>query len=163
MCIRDSVGFDAEVFDRPQLAGTEKSHLDLVDDEQNSVFVQYALEAGEEVRRWNDVAAGALDRLDIERRIFALAYLRIPHAVVFGFEQALEFCHAIFAVLLLGHALRAAEVIREFDELGAVEMSVAAPVAVRRGDRRGTERAAVIAALEREHQALAAACVAHEL
>ena len=41
------------------------------------------------VRR-NDVAAGALDRLDVERGIFGLARLRIPHAVVFGLEQALE-------------------------------------------------------------------------
>ena len=42
-------------------------------------------------------------------------------------------------------------------------MAVAAAIAVGRGDRRGAERAAVIAALEREHQALAARGVAHEL
>ena len=43
------------------------------------------------------------------------------------------------------------------------EMAVAPAVAVGRGDGRGPERAAVIAALEGEHQALAVPGVAHEL
>src|SRR5207244_3353125 len=43
------------------------------------------------------------------------------------------------------------------------EVAVAAPVAVARGDRGGAERAAVIAALEREVQTLTVARVAHQL
>ena len=42
-------------------------------------------------------------------------------------------------------------------------MAVAAAVAVGRGDRRGAERAAVIAALEGEHQALAVLEIADDL
>src|SRR5262249_6201076 len=52
----------------------------------------------------------------------------------------------------------------ERNELRAVtEMTVAAAIAVGRGDGRCAERAAVIAALEREHQALALLEVADEL
>jgi hypothetical protein len=47
--------------------------------------------------------------------------------------------------------------------LGLAEMAEAAAIAIGRGDRRGAERAAVIAALEGEHQALAVLGVAHEL
>src|SRR5205085_10067929 len=61
-------------------------------------------------------------------------------------------------------ALRSAEMVRERDELGPLaEMAVAAAVAIGRGDRRGAERAAVVAALEGEHQALAVRGVADEL
>ena len=68
------------------------------------------------------------------------------------------------AVFLLAHALGAAEVVGERHELRAIaEVAVAAAIAVGRGDRRGAERAAVIAALEGEHQALAVRGVAHEL
>ena len=80
----------AEMLDRPQLAGAEETHLDLVDDQQDAVLVEHLLQAREEVRRRDHVAAGALDRLDVERGVFALPRLRVPHAVVFGLEQALE-------------------------------------------------------------------------
>src|SRR5215475_12493589 len=116
------------MLDRPELAGAEETHLDLVDDEQDAVLVEHALQAREEVRRRNHVAAGALDRLDVERGVLALLRFRIPDAVVFGLEKALELRDAIFAVFLLRHALRAAEVIREFDELRAIEVAVAAAV-----------------------------------
>ena len=94
-------GCHAEMLDRPQLAGAEEAHLDLVDDEQDAVLVEHPLQLDEEVRRRNHVAAGALDRLDVERRVFALAGLRVPHAVVFGLEQALELRDAVLAVFLL--------------------------------------------------------------
>src|SRR5262249_32925535 len=62
------------------------------------------------------------------------------------------------------HALRAAEVIRERHELRALaEMAVAAAIAIRRRDGGRAERAAVIAALEREHETLAVRGVAHQL
>ena len=121
-------------------------------------------ELNEEVLRWNYVAAGALDRLHIERGVLGLAGLRVPHAVVLALEQARELLHAVVAVLLLAHALRPAEVIRERHELGAVaEVAIAPAVAIGRGDGRGAQGAAVIAALEGEHQALALLVVAHQL
>ena len=160
----DDVGLHAEVLDRPQLAGAIEAHLDFVDDQQDAVLVEHALQLDEIVRRRNDVAARALDRLDVEGGILGLAGLRVPHAVVLALEQPLELLHAVVAVLLLAHALGAAEVIRKRHEMRAVaEVAVAAAIAVGRGDRRGAERAAVIAALEREHQALALLEVAHEL
>src|SRR6185312_6032570 len=65
---------------------------------------------------------------------------------------------------LLADPPGAAEGIGELHEMGAVaELAEAAAVAIRRGDRGGAERAAVIAALESEHQALAALGVAHQL
>src|SRR5262249_34464230 len=117
-----------------------------------------------EVPGRDHVAAGALDRLHIEGGVFGLARLRVPDAVVFALEQALEGPHAVQAVFLLAHALRPAEVIRERHELRAVaEMTVTATITVGRGDRRGAKRAAVIAAFEGEHQALAVRRIAHEL
>src|SRR6185312_16624953 len=98
-----------------------------------------------------------------ERGVLALPGLRVPDAVVFGLEKTLELLDAVLAVFLLRHALRAAEVIRKLDELRAIEMPVAAAIAVRRRDRRCAERAPVIAALEREHQAFSARGIAHDL
>src|SRR6266545_296531 len=160
----DDVGLDAEMLDRPQLAGAEETHLDLVDHQQDAVAVQHLLELDEEILRRNYVAAGALDWLDVERGIFGLAGLGIPDAVVFALEQALERSYAVEAVFLLAHALRSPEVIGERHELRAVaEMPVAAAITVGRGDRRGAQRAAVIAALEGEHQAFSVRGIAHEL
>src|SRR5262249_38484025 len=157
-------GLHAEMLDRPQLAGAEEAHLDLVDDEQDAVSVEHLLELDEEILRRDHVAAGALDRLDVERGVLGLARLPVPHAVVLALEPPLELPHAVMPVLLLAHALGRAEVIRERHELRALaEMAVAPAIAIGRGDRRGAERAAVIAALEGEHQALAVRGVAHEL
>src|SRR5262249_27677964 len=90
--------------------------------------------------------------------------LRIPDAVIFALEQALELAHARESVFLLAHALWAAEVIRERQEVRPVaKMAEASAVAIGRGDRRGPERAAAIAALEGEHQAAAIAGVANQL
>src|SRR5262249_25971272 len=109
-------------------------------------------------------SAGSLHGLDVERRVFGLAGLRIPDAVIFALEQALELTDAGEAILFLAHAVAAAEVVRERHELRAIaEMTEATAIAIRRRDCGSPERAAVIAALEREHQALAVAGVAHEL
>src|SRR6185369_9521713 len=65
---------------------------------------------------------------------------------------------------LLAHPFWTAEMVGELDEMRAVgEVAEAAAVAVAGRDRRGAERAPVIAALEGEHQALAAAVIAHQL
>src|SRR5471032_596522 len=61
------VGRDAEMLDRPQLAGAIDAHLDFIDHQQDAVLVEYLLEVDEEILRRNDIAAGALDRLDEER------------------------------------------------------------------------------------------------
>src|SRR5262249_5356471 len=67
-------------------------------------------------------------------------------------------------VFFLVHALGATEVIGKRHELRPVtKMPIAPAVAVGGGDRGSTERAPVIAALEGEHQALAALGVAHQL
>src|SRR6185369_474554 len=160
----DDVGRDAEVLDRPELAGAKKAHLDLVDDEQDAVPVEHLLQPREVVRRRNHVAAGALHGLDVERGVFRLVRARVPDALVLALEQALELAHAVLAVLLLGHPGAAAEVVRERHEVRAIaEVAEAAAIAIARRDRRGAERAAVVTALEGEHQALAAARIADEL
>jgi hypothetical protein len=43
------IGLDAEVFHRPQLAGTPEAHLDFIDHQQHAVVVQHLLQAGKEV------------------------------------------------------------------------------------------------------------------
>ena len=88
-------GCHAEVLDRPQLAGAIEAHLDLVDDQQDAVLVEHLLQFDEEVLRRDDVAAGALDRLDVEGGELRLAGLGVPHAVVFALEQARELLHAV--------------------------------------------------------------------
>ncbi len=154
----------AEVFDRPQLAGPPETHLDFIGHHQDAVLVEHLLQALEEARRRDHVAAGALNGFHVERGVFALVGLRVPHAVVFGLEQALELAHAAVGILFRRHPLRATERIRERQEHRALaEVAEAATVAVARRDRRGAQRAAVVAAFEGEHQALAVAGVAHDL
>src|SRR6185312_15780722 len=108
----DDVGRDPKMFNRPQLAGAEEPHLDFIDDQQDPVTIEYFLQLAEEIARRNDVTAGALHGLDIERSVLGLAGLGIPDAVVFAFKQTLELLNAVEAVLLLAHPLGAAEVIR---------------------------------------------------
>src|SRR5690606_39088543 len=85
-------------------------------------------------------------------------------AVVFTLEQPRELSDAIAAVFLLAHAFGAAEMVRKRQEIGALaEMAVASAIAVGRRDGRRAERAAMIAALEGEHQALAILGVADAL
>src|SRR6185437_1606020 len=103
------VGLDAEILDRPQLSGAPETHLDFVDHEQDAVLVQHLLQVPEEIPWRHHVATGALDRLDVERRVLALVGLGIPHAVVFGLEQAGELAHATVRVLLGAHAPGPAE------------------------------------------------------
>jgi hypothetical protein len=71
----DHVRLHAEMLDRPQLAGPVEAHLDLVDDQQDAVLVEHLLQLDEEVGRRDDVAAGALQRLDIEGGVFGLPVL----------------------------------------------------------------------------------------
>src|SRR5436190_3772439 len=160
----DDVRRDAEMLDREELAGAVEAHLNLVHHQQDAVLVEHALQPGKVVLRRDDVAPGTLDRLHVERGVFRLAGLGVPHAVVLALEQALELFDAVVTVFLLGHALGAAEMVGERHELGAIsEVAVAPAIAVGGGDGGGAERAAVIAALEGEHQALAVLGIAHEL
>src|SRR5208282_4986106 len=155
---------NAKMLDRPHFAGPVHAHLDLVDDEQNAVLVEHFFQPGEEIHRRNDIAARSLQRLDIEGGVFRFARFRIPHAMIFGFEEARELLDAVAPVFLLAHPFRPAKMIGERDELRTVaEMSVAAAITVARCNRRSTERAPMISALEGEHQTLAARCIAHEL
>src|SRR6476659_9501771 len=147
----DDVRRDAEMLDREELAGAVETHLDLVDDQQDAVPVEHLLELDEEVLGRNDVAARALDRLHVEGGKLGLADLGVPHAAVFALEQARELPHAMAAVLLLAHPLGPTEMVGELHEVRPLaEMPVAPAVAVGRGDRRGPERAAVIAAFAGE-------------
>jgi len=126
------------------------------------VLVEHLLEALVEVCGRDDIAACSLDGLDVEGREFALARLRIPHGVVLVLELARELPDDMFRIFLGGHSLGATERIRERDELSPLaEVTEPAPVAIAGGDARCAQRAAVIPALEGEHQALAVTCVAH--
>src|SRR5262249_21528520 len=144
--------------------GAEEAHLDLVVDQQDLARLEHPRELLEVALRRDHVAAGALDRLDVESGGLPLLRLAVPHALVLRAEQLCELVHAVQAAVLALLAVRAAEAVGERHELRALaEVSVAAAVAVAARDRGGSERAPVVAALEREHQAAAAARVAHEL
>ena len=52
----------------PRTCRAEEAHLDLVVDEQDMSLVENLLQRREIFRRRDDVAAGALDRLDVEGR-----------------------------------------------------------------------------------------------
>ncbi|MNV40030.1 hypothetical protein D3C71_1316300 [compost metagenome] len=120
-----------EVFDRPELAGAPKTHLNLIDYQKNSVLVEYLLEALVEVRRWDHVAAGTLDRLHVEGCVLALLGFRIPDRVVLVLELARKLANDGFGVFLGRHALGATKRIWERDELRAVaEVAEAPAVAV---------------------------------
>ncbi len=95
------------------------------------MLVENLLQLLEEVRRRDDVAACALNRLDIEGRELSLTSLRIPNAIIFAFEQPGELGYAVTAVLLLAHALWTAEVVREWQEVGPLaEMAIAAAITI---------------------------------
>src|SRR5690606_5232810 len=132
----ENVRLYTEMLDRPEFAGSIEAHLDLVDDQQNAVFVENLLQLSEEVRRRDDVAACALNRLDVEGREHGLTRLRIPNAIIFAFDEPGELGYAVTAVLRLAHALRTAEVVREWQEVGPlVEMAIAAAITIGRRDR----------------------------
>ncbi len=61
------VGLHAVVLDGPHLPGTPDARLHLVGDEQDPVLVADVAQLGEPLRRWDDVAALALNRLDDDR------------------------------------------------------------------------------------------------
>jgi len=128
------------------------------------VRIEHALELLEVAGRRDHITAGALDRLHVERRELALPGLGIMDAVVFALEQARELIHAVQATVLALLAIGAAEAVGIWHELGAVaEVAIAAAVAIGGGDGGGAQGAAVVAALEGEHQALAALGIAHQL
>ena len=155
---------DAEVLEAPELAGTVEAHLDFVVHEHDLALVEDLLEARVIAVRRDHIAARALDAFHIERGVFGFPGLGVPHAVIFGFEQALELVGAEHAAVVAALAVGAAEAVREGHEQRAFpEVPVTAAVAVGGGDGRRAERAPVVAALEGDHEALAAAGVAHEL
>src|SRR6267143_2110013 len=158
------VRLDTEMFDAPHLAGAIDTHLDLIYHQQYAVLVEHLLELDEKSFRRNDIPARALNRLDIKCCILAFVGSRVPHAVVFAFEEASELLHTVVAVLLLVHPLGAAKVIGKLDELRALaKMTVPSSIAIAGGNGRRPERAAMIAALKGKHQTLAAGVVSHQL
>src|SRR5258706_10354465 len=159
----DDVGLDVEVLHRPHLAGAAEAHLDLVVDHEDAVLLADRGHALEVVLRRDDVAAGALHRFDEQRAELGSAGLRVPGAGVFVLEAPLEFGDALIFGALRVALVRGAERIRIRDELRAVgELAERFAIPIGRGDRRGAERASVVAALEGEH-ALAAGRLAHQL
>ena len=139
------------------------SHLDFIDHNENSAFVQDAGELFEVAFRRNDVAARSLYRLDVKGGELRLRCFAVPHGVIFGIEQFLELLRAIEIARFALHLIWTAEAIRKWNELSAVgKMSVAAAVTIAGGDRGRAEGAAVIAAHEREVQRLTGG-IAHEL
>src|SRR5581483_3207350 len=111
----------------------------------------------------NDVAARALNGLDVEGGELALARLRVPERVVFGVEVALELPQTIQLAVLDLLVVRTTEAVRKRHEMGAVgEVAEPPAVAVTRRDRARRERAAVVAAHEGEHERLAGR-VPHDL
>src|SRR6267378_2337868 len=141
------VRLDTEMFDASHLAGAIDTHLDLIYHQQNAVLVEHLLELDEKSFRRNDIPACALNRLDIECRILAFVGSRVPHAVVFAFEEASELLHTVVAVLLLVHPLGAAKVIGKLDELRALaKMTVPSSLAIAGGNGRRPEAPAMIGA-----------------
>src|SRR5690606_36194652 len=127
----ENVRLYTEMLNRPEFASSIEAHLDRVADQQNAVFVENLLQLSEAVRRRDDVAACALNRLDVEGRDLGLTRLRIPNAIIFAFEQPGELSYAVAAVLLLAHALWTAEVVREWQEVGPLaEMAIAAAITI---------------------------------
>src|SRR5215475_2594740 len=160
----DDVGLHIEILHRPEFSGPEEAHLNLVVDQQDAPRFEDALEFFEITGRRDHVAAGALNRLDIERGELALAGLGVPCRVILAVEQSRELVDAVEPAIVPLLPVLAAKTVWEWHEVSAIaEMSVAAAIAIGRGDCRRAQRAAVIAALEGEHQRLAPARVAHEL
>src|SRR5262245_9304896 len=62
----EDVGGDAEVLDRPELAGAKEAHLDLIVDQQHVTLVENLAKSREITWRRDDVAARPLNWLDIE-------------------------------------------------------------------------------------------------
>src|SRR5204862_1132984 len=132
-------------------------HLDLIIDQQNLARFQHRRELLEIARWRNYVAAGALNRLDKEGGELRLLRLAVPDRVIFAVEQASELIDAVEAAIVALLSIRAAEAIGKRHEVRPVtEVPVAPAIAIGRGDGRGAEGTAMIAALERKHEALAA-------
>src|SRR3954467_13294880 len=74
----DDVGLHVEVLERPHLAGAAETHLDLVVPAEDAVLLANGGHGLEVVLRRDDVAAGALYRLDEERAEFGASGLRVP-------------------------------------------------------------------------------------
>src|SRR5262245_55399266 len=160
----DDVGLHIEILHRPELSGAEETHLDLVVHQQDAPRLEDTLEFPEITGRRDHIAAGTLNGLDIEGGELALAGLGVPCRVILAVEQSRELVDAVEPAIVPLLPVRAAKTVREWHEVSAIaEMSVAAAIAIGRGDRGRAQRAAVIAALEGEHQRLALVRVANEL
>src|SRR5262249_41054957 len=106
--------------------------------------------------RRNDIATGALNRLDIKGRELGLTGLRIPEGVVLGVETALELFEAIQVAVLDLLLVRTPEAVRERYEVRTIgKMTVTPAVPITRGDRARRQRSSVVPAHEGEHEALA--------
>src|SRR5262249_54917301 len=91
----DDVWSDAEIFEAPQLTRAVEAHLNFVVHHQDVAIVQNLPETLEITGRRDHIAAGPLNRFDVERRKLGLAGLRIPEGVVLRVKAALELLQAI--------------------------------------------------------------------
>src|SRR5476649_110709 len=128
---------NAEMFNGPQFTGTIKAHLDFIDHQQDAVIVEHFLQALVKITRWDDIAAGALNRFDIERGEFRLLDFRFPNAMIFIFKQAGKIGNQLFSVFFRRQTLWPAERIRERNKLGTVaEVAETATIAIAGRDSR---------------------------
>src|SRR5437870_7220328 len=140
------------MLDRPHLAGAKEAHLDLVVDDEDAVVVAELHEAGEIALRRNHVPARSLHHLHEESSELGAAGPGIPRTRVFVLELPLELRDTVEVAALALLSIWAAEAVRERNELSADgKLAEGLAIPVGGGDRRSTERAAVIASLEREH------------
>src|SRR5262249_30289632 len=142
----------ATMLDRPHFTGAEKAHLDLVVDDENAVVFADLHEPGEIALRRNHVSAGPLDHFHEEGAELRAAAARVPRAGIFVLELPLDLRDAIEVAGLAVFSVRAAEAVRERNELRAVgKLAEGLPIPVGGSDRGGAERSTVIASFERDH------------
>src|SRR5258706_3880692 len=106
-------------------------HLDLIDYDQDAALMTYAGQFLEVSLGRDYVSAGTLNRFYVKRREFRLVGFAVPYRVVLGIEQLFELFDTIESTVFALQVIRAAEAVREWDELCSVrEMAVAATVAI---------------------------------
>ena len=143
------------MLDGPELSRAEETHLDFIIDEQDLALLEDLLQADKVFLRRDDITARPLEGLDVKGAEFTLVGPGIPDRIVFGVEEFLELFQAIEPAVLSLETVKAAETVRIGDEVRPVtKMAVAAPVAIARGDRCGSQSPPVVAAHEREARVL---------
>src|SRR6267142_659597 len=127
----DDVGRDSEVLDGPELPGAIKAHLDLVVHHQNVAFIEDFLQAAKILGRWNDIATGALNGLDVKGRELRLSCLGVPEGVIFCFEVLFKLLETIQPAVLSLLVVRTTKTIWKGDKVCPIgEVTVAAAITI---------------------------------